>query len=321
MSALRVVAAAIAVMGLAGGASAQSHDPVSQKAALFMTYQSDADDVSGKPFRSTTDIDNALATLGGYNADQLTRGWISYSALVASQDPEFRSKVRDIEAYYGRDTVMSAFASSGGYARSLDGGDNAVSRAIGATDRDLPRLYTAAAVVKEQGYTLQSHGWAKSRIRDSTSRANNLKFLQGRGGTPSDLILAALVAPQGDAPSTDPAVVTAVAAASEVATAVRLPGFMTSGFTVGRHQVRSGKEPVANHIASLAALRIMGADGVDDARLNRVMLEPSVQRCMRMQNLQLQGCVAGVGVEFEVPHCISQHALSEIADCLGDVYR
>jgi len=52
-----------------------------------------------------------------------------------------------------------------------------------------------------------------------------------------------------------------------------------------------------------------------------VMLEPSVQSCMKMQNLQLQGCVAGVGQEYEVPHCISQHALAEIADCLGAVYK
>ena len=78
---------------------------------------------------------------------------------------------------------------------------------------------------------------------------------------------------------------------------------------------------MANQIASVAALRILGADAVDEARLSRVMLEPSVQSCMKMQNLQLQGCVAGVGQEFEVPHCISQHALAEIADCLGAVYK
>lgn len=322
MCGLRVFAASIAVLGLAGTATSQSSDPVSQKAAVYMTYQSDADEVSATPFRSTSDIDAALAKLGGYNADQLTRGWVSYSALVASQDPEFREKVRDIEAYYGRDRVISSFASGGGYARSLEGGDNAVGSAIGATDRDLPRLYTAAAVVKEQGYTLQSHGWAKSRIRDSNRRANDLKFLQGRGNSASDMILAALIAPHGETPLADPAVTNAVAAVSDVTTAVRLPAFMTAGLTPSnRQRVRGGKEPVANQIASLAALRIIGAEGVDDARLNRVMLEPSIQRCMQMQNLQLQGCVAGVGVEFEVPHCISQHALSEIADCLGDVYR
>lgn len=321
MAALRVVAAVLAVAGLAGGASAQKADPVSERAAVYMTYQSDADTIGANPFKSTSDIDQALSTLGGYNADQLTRGWIAYSALIASQDPEFRATVRDIEAFYGRDRVVNSFATGGGYARSLKGGDDAVSAAIGVTDTDLPRLYSTAAIVKEQGYSLQGYGWAKSRIRNSRQRAENVKVLQGQGQTADNLILAALTGVRPGNPGADAGVTNAVATAGDVASAVRLPAFMTDGFTTGRKKVKYGKEPVANQIASVAALRILGAESVDQAKLSRVMLEPSVQGCMRMQNLQLQGCVAGVGQEFEVPHCISQHALEEIADCLGAVYK
>lgn len=323
MAAVRIFAAVLAVAGLAGVSIAQSKDPVSEKAAVYMTYQSDADKVGGSPFKSSGDIDAALETLGSYNADQLTRGWISYSALVASQDPDFRANVRDIEAFYGRDRVVNSFASGGGYARSLKGGDDAVGSAIAVTDEDLARLYSTAAIVKEQGYSLQGYGWAKSRIRDGGRRAENVKLLQGSGKSADNLILAALVAPSATPLSDTNAagVTTAVATASDVATAVRLPTFLTGNFTGGKKKVKYGKEPVANQIASVAALRILGADSVEEARLSRVMLEPSVQSCMKMQNLQLQGCVAGVGQEFEVPHCISQHALAEIADCLGAVYK
>lgn len=320
MAVLRGIAAVFMMAGLAGGSVAQGADPVSERAAVYMTYQSNADDIGARPFKSTKDIDEALATLGSYNADQLTRGWISYSALIASQDPDFRANVRDIEAFYGRDRVVSSFATGGGYARSLKGGDNAVSAAIGVTDTDLPRIYSSAAIVREQGYTLQSHGWAKSRIRNSQQRAENVRLLQGQGQSADNLILAALTGPSVNT-SGDASLVNAVATAGEVASAVRLPAFMNEGFTGGRKKVNYGKEPVANQIASVAALRILGADSVDQTKLSRVMLEPSVQGCMRMQNLQLQGCVAGVGQEFEVPHCISQHALKEIADCLGAVYK
>ena len=324
MAALRVFAAVLAAAGLAGGGIAQGKDPVSEKAAIYMTYQSDADEVSVNPFKDTGDIDDALSTLGSYNADQLTRGWISYSALVASQDPEFRANVRDIEAFYGRDRVMNSFANGGGYARSLKGGDDAVGSAIAVTDEDLARIYSSAAIVKEQGYSLQGYGWAKSRIRDGSKRADNVKLLQTKGQSADNLILAALAAPSGATPLSDTnaaGVTTAVATATDVATAVRLPAFLSTGFTGGKKKVKYGKEPVANQIASVAALRILGAEGVEDAKLSRVMLEPTVQSCMKMQNLQLQGCVAGVGQEFEVPHCISQHALAEIADCLGAVYK
>ena len=324
MNVIRILSLVLPVCALAGAAFAQAPDPVSEKAAVFMTYQADVDKVGAEPFRSSTDIDQALTTLGGYNADQLTRGWISYSALIASQDPEFRRSVQDIEAYYGRERVMDSFAKGGSYARSLAGGDNAVSAAIAVTDSELPRIYNTAAIVKEQGYSLQGYGWAKTRIRDGGRRAEAVKLLQGRGQSADNMILAALAglqAPAALAPDQETGVTMAVASAAELASAVRLPAFLTGEAVYGRTSVKYGKEPVANQIASVAALRILGASSVDETQLSRVMLEPGVQSCMKMQNLQLQGCVAGVGQEFEVPHCISQHALAEIADCLGAVYR
>lgn len=316
-----VIAAVVCGFGLAAGAAAQKADPISESAAVYMTYQSDAEDVAGKPFKSAGDLDSALNTLGAYNADQLTRGWMSYSALVAAQDPEFAATVRDIEAFYGRDPVMKSFAAGNNYARSLAGGDNAVGGAIAVTESDLPRIYSSAATIKEQGYSLQGYGWAKSRIRNGSQRADVVKLLQGKGQSADSLIVTALTETAPLSGETKAGVINAAATATDVAGAVRLPAFLTSGFTGKRQKVAFGKEAVANQIASLAAMRVIGAGNVDQARLTKVMLEPAVQSCLKMQNLQLQGCVAGVGQEFEIPHCISQHTLTEVADCLGSVYK
>jgi hypothetical protein len=319
---IKGVFAAIACgLGVSSGAIAQASDPISENAAVYMTFQSDADDVAGKPFKSAGDIDSALSTLGAYNADQMTRGWMAYSALIASQDKEFSSTVRDIEAFYGREAVMKSFAAGNTYARSLKGGDAAVGAAIGVTEDDLPKIYSSAAIVKEQGYSLQGYGWAKSRIKNGSARADTVKVLQGKGKNADNMIVTAL---SGTAPlsaDTKAGVINAAATATDAASAVRLPAFLTSGFTGDRQKVKYGKEAVANQIASLAAMRIIGAGNVDKVRLTKVMMEPAVQSCLKMQNLQLQGCVAGVGQEFELPHCISQHALSEVADCLGEVYK
>ena len=316
-----VVAALVCGFGLSSGASAQNADPISESAAVYMMYQSDAEDVAAKPFKDVGDIDSALNTLGAYNADQLTRGWMAYSALVASQDPEFSATVRDIEAFYGREPVMRSFAAGNGYARSLAGGDNAVGGAIAVTDSDLPKIYASAAIVKEQGYSLQGYGWAKSRIRNGGQRAEVVKVLQGRGKPADSMIVAALTSAAPLSGDTRAGIITAAATTQDVAGAVRLPAFLTSGFTGKRENVAFGKEAVANQIASLAAMRVIGAGSVDQVRLAKVMMEPAVQSCLKMQNLQLQGCVAGVGQEFELPHCISQHTLTEVADCLGNVYK
>ena len=316
-----VFAAVLCGLGLSTGASAQNADPISENAAVYMTYQSDAEDVAAKPFKNAADLDSALGTLGGYNADQLTRGWMAYSALIASQDPEFSATVREIEAFYGREPVMKSFAAGNGYARSFAGGDNAVGAAIAVTDSDLPRIYSSAATIKEQGYSLQGYGWAKSRIRNGSQRAETVKVLQGKGVAADNMIVSALTNATPLSGDTKAGVINAAATAEDVAGAVRLPAFLTSGFTGKREKVKYGKEAVANQIASLAAMRVIGAGAVDQARLSKVMMEPAVQSCLKMQNLQLQGCVAGVGQEFELPHCISQHTLTEVADCLGSVYK
>lgn len=316
-----VIAALICSFGLSVGASAQTADPISESAAVYMTFQSDAEEVAAEPFKNAGDIDSALNTLGAYNADQLTRGWMAYSALIASQDPEFSATVRDIEAFYGREPVMKSFAAGNNYARSLAGGDNAVGGAIAVTDADLPKIYSSAAIVKEQGYSLQGYGWAKSRIRNGGQRAEVVKVLQGRGKPADNMIVTALTSTTPLWGENKAGIITAAATTEDVAGAVRLPAFLTSGFTGKREKVAFGKETVANQIASLAAMRVIGAGSVDQARLAKVMIEPRVQSCLKMQNLQLQGCVAGVGQEFELPHCISQHTLTEVADCLGTVYK
>ncbi len=316
MKSVRWMSLIAASVALASTGAAQGADKVADSAAVYMTYQTDADEVAAKPFKSTSDIDAALQSLGGYNADQLTKGWIAYSALIAAQDPEFRSTVREIEAFYGRDAMVNGFSKGGKYARSLDGGDNAVGAAIDATDKDVTRLYSAGAIVKEQGYSLQGYGWAKSRIRNGDSRAASVKVLQSQSRFADSGLVAALTGASEPLTGLQPAAGVAEGVTT-VASAVRLPQISA----LSRRKPKFGREGVADQIASLAALRIMGTATIDQTKLSAAMLDPSVQSCMKMQNLQLQGCVAGVGQEFELPHCISQHALTEIGDCLGDVYK
>ena len=72
-------------------------DPLSSAAAVYATYQSDVSDIEQHKFENVEGIQEALTDLGSQNAEQLSRGWIAYSALVASQSPEFRAAVRDVD--------------------------------------------------------------------------------------------------------------------------------------------------------------------------------------------------------------------------------
>ena len=165
-------------------ATAPQTDPLARAAALYATYQGEVTDVKSNGFSSASDIEDSLNNLGGHNPEQLTQGWMAYSALVAAQNPEFRAAVLDIEGYYGRDMLMTGMQNDVRYARTLSGGNSAVNQALTAVKADSSRLIGAAAFVKEQAYSLQGSGWAKGRLGNSKAKATNL-FASTQTGIPA----------------------------------------------------------------------------------------------------------------------------------------
>lgn len=332
MFSIRMIGAIVVTMSLAIGASAQegqkgeekSGDAISNSAAVYATYQSEVTDVKSKPLGSAKDIDNALTSLGGHNPDSLSSGWISYSALIASQDPEYRAAVRDIADFYGRETMMTGMANDVRYARTLNGGDNAVSAALAATEADSRRLSTAAAYVKEQAYSLQASGWAKAKIGNSRAKATNLDKIQRAGIPASAPLVSAFSAADIDGALTQAGVAGAPSLwdnVSSAASAIRFPAAMTSGLNLNRKRVKYGKEPIADQIATLAAYRVLGTEAATPAQMSNAMSERETRGCMNMANLNLQQCVAAANQEYEVPFCIGEHALSDMGKCIGGVYQ
>ncbi|WP_340692983.1 hypothetical protein [Hyphomonas sp.] len=325
MKSIRMIGAAIVGLGLAAGVTAQGSDPISDTAAVYATYQSDVTDVKDKPLTSAGDIDHALNSLGGHNPDQLSKGWIAYSALIASQNPEYRAAIHDIESFYGRDVFENGMRNDVRYARSLQGGDNAVSSALTATEADSRRLNSAAAYVKEQAYSLQASGWAKAKIGNSGNKARKLDSSQATG-IPAKLGLLSAM----NAKDIDSVLVQAGSSGapslwdnvSGAASAIRFPAAMTSGLTGNRKRVKFGKEPVADQIATLAAYRVLGASTEKNAsQINAAMAERETKGCLNMANLNLQQCVAAANQQYEVPFCIGEHALSDVGKCIGSVYQ
>ena len=332
MKSIRMIGAIVIAVGCAFGATAQdaqmeeqkAGDAISKSAAVYATYQSEVTDVKSKPLGSANDIDNALTSLGGHNPDQLSQGWISYSALIASQDPEYRAAVRDIADFYGRDVMMSGLANDVRYARQLNGGDSAVSSALSATEADSRRLTSAAAFVKEQAYSLQAAGWAKAKIGNSGAKASSLDRIQRAGIPASAPLLSAFGASDIDGVLVQAGVTGAPSLwdnVSGAASAVRFPAAVTSSLNLNRKRVKYGKEPVADQIATLAAFRVLGSEAATPAQMSSAMSERETRGCLNMANLNLQQCVAAANQQYEVPFCIGEHALADVGKCIGGVYQ
>lgn len=300
--------------------TAPQTDPLARAAALYATYQGDVTDVQAKGFTSAQDIDTTLTNLGGHNPEQLTQGWMAYSALVAAQNPEFRAAVLDIEGYYGRDMLMTGMQNDVRYARTLSGGNAAVNQALTAVSADSRRLMGAGAFVKEQAYSLQGAGWAKGRVGNSGAIASGL-FASTQTGIPArGTMVQAMRSPEistvleqagrAGAPSVWESV-------SGAASTIRVPAAVAS---LGQsHRIARGKEPIADRITTLAAYRILNADPSVAGSMRQAMSERETQGCLNMANLNLQQCVAAAHKHYEVPFCIGEHALSDIGRCIGKV--
>ena len=301
-------------------AAAPKTDPLAKAAALYATYQGDVTDVKSNGFTSAGDIEATLNNLGGHNPEQLTQGWMAYSALVAAQNPEFRAAVLDIEGYYGRDVMMTGMQNDVRYARTLSGGNAAVNQALTAVKADSRRLIGAAAFVKEQAYSLQGSGWAKGRVGNSQAKATTL-FSSTQSGIPArGNLVQAMQSPEintvleqagrNGAPSVWDSVTGA-------ASTIRVPSVVSSFGPSQR--IATGKEPIADRITTLAAYRILNADPSVAGSMRQAMSERETQGCLNMANLNLQQCVAAAHKHYEVPFCIGEHALSDIGKCIGKV--
>ncbi|MEL7481712.1 MAG: hypothetical protein AAGJ29_09120 [Pseudomonadota bacterium] len=293
-------------------AVASSSDTISRAAAVYGTFHSDVGELKSQPLQSARDITTALDNLGGQNAGELSNGWLAYSALVASQSPEFRAAVRDIEGFYGRDRVMLGFRNDMGYARTLEGGGLAVNAALTATDADSRRLSSAASYVKEQAYTLQGSSWAKARIGNTDGIVTKLNSASKAGRAPSATVMSAL-----QSPSIDGALTQAGGSSSaslwdgvmDAATGVRFPSLRNPSLTARRASIRQGREQIADRIATLAAYRVMGVDDETAGQISAAMADTETSSCIRRSQLNLQQCVAAAHQQYELPFCIGEHAL------------
>jgi hypothetical protein len=168
--------AAVIALAASPAALAQSEPRLlPSAAAAYGEYQSEVSTIQSAPMKSANELDKALETFGAQNPDQLSSGWIAYSAMVAAQEKDFAEAVRDIDSYYGRERVMTGMRNDVGYARTLKGGEKALQTALAVNARDAGRISSAAAFVKQQSYKLQDVAWGKARLKDAKGTASSLK--------------------------------------------------------------------------------------------------------------------------------------------------
>lgn len=302
----------------------RQNDPIARAAAYYGTYQKDVSEIQSRGLNSVADVDNALSTLAGQHPAQLSRGWLAYSALVASQSPELRSSVREVAAAYGRDGISAGMIADPGYVRRvLTGGNSAVSLGLAATSADSRRLKRSADFFREQAYTLQGQGWAKKKLRSAQMNSTVDRLIaSSRTEHPArGAMVTAFASPNIDgalqqagnsgAPSLWDGVVDAAAG-------IRFPGIRNPNRSASRNTVRRGHERTADRVATLAAFRIMGVDAQNASQVRQSLGEGPMRSCVSKAQLNINQCVAANSFPFETVDCIGKHAIGEVSECFSE---
>ncbi len=314
------VAAPVAISQAPGAASSPGGARLlPSTAAAYADYQGRVSDIMVNELGSATEVDDALTTFAAPNVDQLSSSWLSYSAILAAQNPEFVKGVRDIDNYYGRERLMLGLERDLGYATTLGGGSQALQSVLAATSRDQGRISSAGAFVKEQSYTMQNLAWAKKRLnaKENDAALGSLRVSAKAAKPVTDAVqklfagpdLNAMLASVASSPDSanslwDKVAVIAVSAPGKAFSSVSPVSVAPTAL-----EVDPNLKGTANRMMTLAALHTIDAEKSNAEQVNATMKDPTTLSCLEAAQIEMFGCVSATATRYEHAFCLARYGL------------
>jgi hypothetical protein len=143
---------------------------VSDLASVYVDYIETARKLHPN-FANGDAVQEELQAGASITPEQLARGAVAYAAIVAMQEPSFRSNLRAYASdEAARIELVRRIASNVNYAASLPGAEIAARRVILALSSDGQSVYTAGASVKKAAYDVQHQAWSKEFVTNPEAR-------------------------------------------------------------------------------------------------------------------------------------------------------
>lgn len=334
MKASGVVAALVCGLGLASPALAQKADPLSEKAAVYVSYVSEASALDGRSFKNAGELNEVLSSIGSYKGDQIGTGWVAYSSLVAAKQPEFRKSVREMSANYGADVTAANIKDRKWNASKLDGGDAALKAVLQTTEADFAALQNSSDHMREQYYVLEKHGWGKSIIakNDKNQRISKIAGTRATGRSIDPRYATQVSQSRGLLSDTNADAITLAASGlNETVSAIKLPAMFQPAPkpSVQNKTFSSVFNEFPRTIAGTATLDIiahedgssMSSTALIDAELARPTSNLSIINNKLVGDvLNLDACVAATRAEADLSPCVAA-GTRDIKETLSQTFR
>lgn len=303
----------------AGPAPAAAGGNLESAVQAYAHFQDDMTELRGQRVRNADDLESIIDRASRHNRDTVTRGWIAYGALTASQSPEFVAGVREAAAYYGRDAVLRGMQIDTGYARLLRGGDQATKLVLQAAAADSQRVIGVADRYQELAYSLQRQRWANAVAPRQADRVQRVRGLSSAGTAGAQFAGLA-----GRLP-------TQTGAARQVAATdfggTRFWDAVRPGETVQevsapvsfQWRVKPERQEAVNRMTTIAAMMALDATSQQPQQVDALMTDQRSRDCVEMAQLQLYQCMSAARFRYENAFCLAQHAMRDMGTCIGGV--
>lgn len=272
------------------------NEGLAQSAAVYIAFIREARAIPPGGFESAASIQDNLRRGASYNYEQIGRGLIAYSAIIALQSPEFVQGVRGLAPTpEARNALLANLAADPGYASTLPGAASAAGLIVDTVGQDATALLNIANAIEADAYTIQERrdprrSWAVVHISNRDERLQTAKALSGATYNPSMEESAALYAAANSG----------------------------SGLAVTGNPSPGAKTAVVNRALTIAALAALGAAGEDVRGDNDLWTtDPNAQFCLQMSKLMLYQCLAASRPSYEDMFCLGRHIMNDLATCVS----
>lgn len=303
---------------------------ISDAASVYVAYVEQARGMS-PDFNDASMVQAKLSQGASYEPKQLARGAIAYAAIVAMQEPAFRSQLRAYAAdATARQELVTKLFSNPGYAAGIPGANIAARRVILALSSDGEMLYTKGTAMKQAAYAIQKQAWSKGVLSDPAGRlaATKLSSSTSRGvvsDQSAKLLTAALT---GDGLTTrantggataDAAAYNATASSGSAAQPLSSTGTAAGSFD---HEALFNTPYTygVNRALAIAAISILGeGTGPNEEAVIALLNEQKAPRCLGESKLNLNQCLAASRFHFDDVFCVGQHIMMDTGNCIGEL--
>lgn len=305
--------AAAASFAAAGAVSAESlaqprEDSLERSAAAYVRYREDVAAIEATPFKSAETTREAHRRLSTHDSKALSAGWVAYAALVAADTPEFVEALQDemedgkaSGGLKGKDAFFAKLAQDPSYARKLKGAGAAGDRVLAMTAADVARVTTLGEAFKSQAYAMQKTGWGKAKLSAPSARLDEADAY-GRQRP--------AVEPPALSATTEKGVTAPMLASTAGAWAPDWGAKSSAGLNG-----EANAQVILDRVLNLAARYAVG--GVNQKMVEAYAKNDRAEQCLAMSTLTLRQCIAATRTPYEEAFCLGEHALIDVADCVG----